>query len=448
MSSDTDTDIHVHTHSHSELDVPVSSRHRKILLSGVASILLVISVVLIFTWPSSSVLSDTTREVRETIDFPSDQRAAVVDSQRVEDCEGQEELPEADRMQCLRVLFDVKSGEVEPDEGRPCQRNQPFNDDPSNDLRYCVLQTFEANSTTTPRFALGQNVVVSYRKSEGVDPQFRYQYADHDRRLILLSVVALFLAAVLIFGAWRGFRAVLGLVVSLIVIGIYVLPALVSGENGFVVALAGGTLVAAFALYLAHGINPSTHIAFISSIGSVLSIAVLAQIFFMLGNFSGFVSEEASYLSAGGTDIDLRGLLVAGVILATLGALDDMTVTQVAAVSEMHNARPDYRFSQLWKSALRIGRDHVASTVNTLALAYVGTSLALMMIFVISQQGLMWIANSEAVAVQIVGALVGSIGLIISVPMSTALAAYAVHHSGEHDRDDEDEHQEKSVETN
>jgi uncharacterized membrane protein len=370
--------------------------------------------------------------VRESIDFPSDQRRAVVDSKEVVVCAGQDLVPEEEVSQCLNILFDVQGHEVTALEGVPCKENQPFSDDPGSDLRYCIEQVFSADGTATPQFSVGDNVVLSYRDTEDVDPEFRYQYADHDRRIVLIAVAILFLVAVLLFGAWRGLLAVAGLVVSLIVIGVYILPALVTGENGFVVALAGGTTVAAAALYLAHGFKSSTHIAFLSSIGSVLSIALFAQIFFVLGNFSGFVSEEASYLSVAGANVDLRGLLIAGVILATLGALDDMTVTQVAAVSEMHNARPDYKFAQLWKSALRIGRDHVASTVNTLALAYVGTSLALMMIFVISQQNLGWIANSEAVAVQIVGALVGSIGLIISVPLSTALAAYAVEHSGEH----------------
>lgn len=278
---------------------------------------------------------------------------------------------------------------------------------------------------------MGDKVVVSYRNDKLMDVTQHYAYADNDRRTIMYFLIIFFILAVFAFGYWRGLLAVLGLFISLVMIISYILPALLIGENGMLVALAGGTAVAFAALYLAHGFNSSTHISFLSSIGTVITIALLAQSFFTLGHFTGYISEEASYLALAGINIDLKGLLIAGVILATLGALDDMTVTQVSAVSEMHMARPDYKFLDLWKSALRIGEDHVASTVNTLALAYVGSSIAVMIVFVVSKLSSSWIINSEAIAADIVGALVGSIGLIISVPLSTAIAAYVVHHSGE-----------------
>lgn len=442
--SDKDETPHVHSHSHSEVAVPVSKKFRNILLALIALVFLLTSIGVILTWPSSSALNKAKDSAHEVIDFPNSQYASVVDNIEKRDCSSEEIVGENEkRTQCKYVLFDVQKRKVTFDEGKPCVKNQPYNKDAGKPVRYCVQQSFDPNSKDSTKFEVGQKVVLSYRVADGISPQFRYSFADQDRRLVLIAVVIIFLIAVIAFGALRGILAVVGLGVSLFIIGIYILPALVSGENGLVVALVGGAGVAAAALYISHGFNSSTHIAFLSSIGSVLSIAFLAQLFFTIGRFTGFVSDEANYLSVANLNIDLRGLLIAGAILASLGALDDMTVTQVAAVSEMHNARPDYKFAQLWKSAVRIGRDHVASTVNTLALAYVGTSLTLMLLFTLSRQSFMWIANSESVAVQIVGALVGSFGLIVSVPLSTALASYAVHTADEHDHDHDDDHSEE-----
>ncbi len=445
MSKSSEVEVHVHSHGHSEFDVPISNKHKKIIWTTVIAVVLFAVVSVIFTWPSPSEVKAVTTEVSNNIDFASDVRPAVVDSSRVDVCPGQEDLDPQNQTQCLIVLFDVTDHEVSPLEGEFCENNQPYNENDELPIRYCVQQTFEPEGATTPQFQDGKKVVLSYRNAEGIEPEFRYSYADNDRRLPIVLLVVLFVGAVLLFGALRGMLAIAGLLVSLLIIIFYVLPALVAGGNGLIIALTGGTLVAAAALYLAHGINYTTHIAFLSSIGSVFSIAFLSTLFFELGNFTGFVSEEAQFLSVGDANIDLRGLLVAGVILASLGALDDMTVTQVAAVSELHKARPDYRFKKLWDSALRIGRDHVAAVVNTLALAYVGTSLALMMLFVLSEQNIIWVLNSEAVAAQLVGALVGSIGLIVSVPLSTAISAFVVDRSDEslctdHDHDhDEDE---------
>ena len=438
-----------HVHSHSDVDLPVSPSHKRNLLIGVLLVFIATFVGIVSTFPSSSAINEASKVARETIDFSEKQVPATVDGFVKRICDGQESLPEAQQKSCNYVLFDSKTKKIPPTEGELCVKNQPFLKDDTKPVRYCVEQAFDFEGSLTPKFEIGQEVVLNYRSSDGISPEFRYQYGDNDRRMILVVLFALFLLAVFVFGRWKGMLAVAGLIMSLVIIVVYILPALVTGENGMIVALSGGAAVAAAALYIAHGFKNSTHIAFLSSIGSVLTIALLAQIFFAFGKFSGFVSEEASFLAASGSGVDIRGLLIAGVILASLGALDDMTVTQVSAVSEIHNARSDYKFAELWKSAVRIGRDHVASTVNTLALAYVGTSLATMVLFVIAKQQLQWVANSEAIAVEITGALIGSIGLIVAVPLSTALAAYAVHQSGEHDHahdqtDESDEEEKKS----
>ena len=138
------------------------------------------------------------------------------------------------------------------------------------------------------------------------------------------------------------------------------------------------------------------------------------------------LSEEVLYLRAFGGELDVQGLLLAGMILGALGALDDMTVTQASAVAELHRSDPGRTRLELYRAAIRIGRAHVASTVNTLALAYVGASLPLLLVFVGSDQGLGRVLTSDVVATEIVRTLVGSIGLVASVPLTTALAARLV----------------------
>lgn len=417
-----------HIHSHSHAAVPVSAKHNRILLYATIGVIVLTVLAIFSTFPTTQNLDKEIKKVRNALDFPVDQYAAKVNFVKTAACEGQDEIETSKKITCKYVYIDVPGRKLNSQEGRPCLDK---NGDGITPIRYCAVQTFYPEQKSYPNFEKGDKIVVSYRNDKLMDVASHYTYADKDRRVLMFVLIALFVFAVFLFGYWRGLLAVVGLFFSLIVIVVYILPALLSGENGLIVALAGGTAVAFVALYLAHGFNSSTHIAFLSSIGTVFFIAFLAQLFFTLGDFTGFISEEANYLGVAGVDIDMRGLLVAGVILASLGALDDMTVTQVSAVSEMHMARPDYKFVHLWKSALRIGRDHVASTVNTLALAYVGSSIAVMLIFVISELSSGWIINSEAIAADIVGALVGSIGLIISVPLSTAIAAYVVHHSGE-----------------
>jgi uncharacterized membrane protein len=177
------------------------------------------------------------------------------------------------------------------------------------------------------------------------------------------------------------------------------------------------------ALFLAHGRGLATAAALLSTFASLALTAILAWIFLEASKFTGFGDESVGFLDALGSQIDPRGLLLAGVVIGSLGVLDDVTVTQVSAVWELRRVSPDANFGELYGRALRIGRDHISSTVNTLFLAYAGASLPLLLLFSEANQGLGSVATREVVAVEIVRALVGSIGLVASVPISTALAA-------------------------
>jgi uncharacterized membrane protein len=166
-----------------------------------------------------------------------------------------------------------------------------------------------------------------------------------------------------------------------------------------------------------------TTVALLSTLAALALTVGLATLFTNLAHFTGTSNEDALLVGLGTSAIDLKGLLLAGMVLGALGALDDVTVTQASAVGELRAADPTLTRRQLYRSGLRIGRDHIASTVNTLALAYAGASLPLLILFTLSGQSLGSVANGEIVAVEIVSTMVGSIGLVAAVPIATWIAA-------------------------
>ena len=255
-----------------------------------------------------------------------------------------------------------------------------------------------------------------------VDPQSIYQFADFDRRLLLLVVAIVFALVVVGLGGWRGATALVGLAMSVLILLMFVLPAILDGRSPVLVAVVGSVAIAFVTMYLAHGFGRMTTIALAGMTAALVLTAVLSAIVVDLAQFTGFASEETSLLTFF-DGIDVTGLLLAGIVLGAAGALDDVTITQAATVWELKAADPSLGSSGLFRRALRVGRDHIASIVNTLLLAYAGASLPLLVLFILARQSLGTIANSEVVAVEIVRTLVGSIGLVAAVPLTTWLAA-------------------------
>jgi uncharacterized membrane protein len=255
-----------------------------------------------------------------------------------------------------------------------------------------------------------------------VDPQSLYQFADFDRRLVLLVVAAVFAGVVVLLGGWRGATALVGLTISVLILLMFVLPAILDGRSAVLVAVVGSAAIAYVTMYLAHGFGRMTTIALLGMISALVLTAVLSAIVVEMARFTGFVAEETSLLTFF-EGIDVTGLLLAGIVLGAAGALDDVTITQAATVWELRAADPSLDNAGLFRRALRVGRDHIASIVNTLLLAYAGASLPLLVLFVLARQSLGTIANSEIVAVEITRTLVGSIGLVAAVPLTTWLAA-------------------------
>jgi uncharacterized membrane protein len=229
-----------------------------------------------------------------------------------------------------------------------------------------------------------------------------------------------------VFGRWKGVGALAGLTMSLAVIVVFVLPSLLDGNNAVLVALVGTSLIAFVALYLAHGLHPTTSVALVSTFAALVVTGALSWVFIAATRFTGYTDDSTQFLDALSVPIDPRGILLAGIVIGSLGVLDDVTVTQVSAVWELRAAQPTMSSSELVRAALRIGRDHISSTVNTLFLAYAGAALPLLLLFSEASQGIGSVATREIVAVEIVRSLIGSIGLVSAVPISTWLAAQVV----------------------
>lgn len=274
----------------------------------------------------------------------------------------------------------------------------------------------------TPRFVAGDEVVVEWSGADPVDPD-AYRIVDFQRGESLVWLAALFAVAVLVLGRWQGLAALAALGVSFAVLMLFVLPAILSGQNPLAVAVVGACLIMFAVLYLTHGLTARTSTAVLGTLLSLGLIGALGAAFSVATSLTGLDDQTSNLIATLGTGVDARGLLLAGVIIGALGVLDDVTVTQTSAVWELRQADPTLGTRALFTAAMRVGRDHVASAVNTLVLAYAGAALPLLLLFEISGRGFGTVLTSEEVATEIVRTLVGSIGLVASVPVTTALAA-------------------------
>jgi len=287
---------------------------------------------------------------------------------------------------------------------------------PEAGLRFDV----DTGETGAPPFDVGDRLKVY--GSPGPDGVF-YAVADYDRLSTMAWLVGLFVVAVLAAGRWHGLRSLLGLAISLLIITTFVVPAILAGSNPLAVAVVGAFVIMLVTLYLSHGLNVKTTTALIGTAGALVLTGLLGVLFAQITKLTGLASEDAQLLANAVQGISLPGLVLAGLIISALGVLDDVTVTQASTVFAVHDADPEQSWGTLFRRAMNVGRDHIASTVNTLVLAYAGASITLLLLFSTGGQAVAEILNSETVAAEIVKTLVGSIGLIAAVPLTTAIAA-------------------------
>jgi uncharacterized membrane protein len=270
--------------------------------------------------------------------------------------------------------------------------------------------SFDTTDLTGNTFRAGQKVRLAVLEQEG-QPPF-YNIRDLERTRPILALVALFMLAVLAFGRWQGMRSLIGLALSFAVIVGFVVPAILRGRSPVPVALVGAMAIMLVSLYLSHGIGRKTTAAVVGTALALGLTAALTAGFVAATSLTGLASEDALSASVLAGGVSLRGLLLAGIIIGGLGVLDDVTMSQASLVFELRRADPTASFGRLVTGALTVGRDHIAATVNTLFLAYAGASLPLLVLFTTGGDPLGTVATAEAVAVEVVRSLCGSIGLI------------------------------------
>jgi uncharacterized membrane protein len=284
------------------------------------------------------------------------------------------------------------------------------------------ITTREPIEPSTPRFTVGDQVVLAYSGGDPADSK-SYRVVDFQRGLPLSLLAALFALVVIVLGRWQGLAALIALGLSFVVLLLFVLPAILAGENPLLVAVTGAGLIMFIALYLTHGLSARTSTAVLGTMVSLALIGVLGALFSAVTKLTGLDEDTALLLGTLGHGLDTRGLLLAGVVIGALGVLDDVTVTQASAVWELRHANPALTWRQLYAAGLRIGRDHVSSAVNTLVMAYAGAALPVLLYSSMSGVGLGTILGSQSIAQEIVRTLVGSIGLVACVPVTTVVAA-------------------------
>ncbi|UNO40909.1 YibE/F family protein [Streptomyces sp. MST-110588] len=287
-------------------------------------------------------------------------------------------------------------------------------------------RTFQTVVTpdATRRYTAGQRVVVAYSPKAPRDLQ--YSVTDVDRTPPMWVLASIFAGAVVVVGRLRGVLALVALVTGFGVLTLFILPAILQGSDPLAVAVVGGSAIMLIALYMCHGLTARTSVAVLGTLASLLLIGLLGSWFIDWAHLTGNTDDQTGLVHGLYPDIEVRGLLLAGIIIGSLGVLDDVTVTQTAAVWELKEADPSASRRTLYRSAMRIGRDHIASVVNTLVLAYAGAALPLLLLFSIAHSSVGTVATSEVVAEEIVRTLVGSVGLVASVPLTTLLAALVV----------------------
>jgi uncharacterized membrane protein len=375
-------------HGHGS-SAPVSARTRRIVTAIVIPCVVITAIAMVFLWPGG---------VAKPTNSDTEQRAyAEVLTIEEQPCPAGQTPAAGPKLPCGKATVRINDG---PGSGTTVTVNLP-------------------QGPGAPSLAVGDKVVLAFvpDSTPGVDA---YSIIDHQRGQPLVLMLALCAAIIVVFGRWRGLSAILGLAVSFAALLWFVIPGILSGESPLLVAIVGAAAIMFAVLYLTHGVNVHTSVAVLGTLGALVLTGVLGAVFTATTKLTGFGDEETLYLSILQGNVDMRGLLLAGIIIGALGVLDDVTVTQASAVAEL--APTATSRLELYRAATRVGRDHVASAVNTIILAYAGASLPLLLLVAAGGRDVSDLLTSEFLAAEIVRSAVGTIGLVAAVPITTALA--------------------------
>jgi uncharacterized membrane protein len=257
-----------------------------------------------------------------------------------------------------------------------------------------------------------------------------YTITDQYRAPILLWLGVLFFVIVLAVSQFKGFTSILGMVISLGVLVFYMVPAITNGANPVLISVIAAGIISALIIYLGHGFNYRSHVSLFCMLVTLAIVAIMSSLVVRVAYLNGIGDENATFLQFSGLKpINLQGLFLGGIILAALSVLDDSVVSQVSVISQLKNVKKDITHKELFFRGMEVGRDHISTLVNTLILAYAGASLPLFILLTMNNSHIpLWVTlNDQMIAEEIVRTLTGSIGLVLSIPLTTFIAVFVLH---------------------
>ena len=395
---------HSHSHSHSSGPAPLGPVAAKVVVGLLVAIAVAVLAGAALLWPAEQKV-DIPLPYQNSAGTAVTTEAGTVVSTRAAVCGDQS----------VGTVLTAEPPRVDGD--AQCVQSQIAIDSGPNEGAYTLVEF--SGGPGQPNLAVGEHV----RITRQVDPTGATTYAfyDYERSWSLIGLAAVFAIVVVAVARWRGLRALIGIVVAFVVLVVFLLPALRDGASAVPVSLVASAIILYAVIYLAHGVSLRTSAALLGTLTSLLLAAVLSWAAIELTHLTGLSQEDNNAVAAYLGNVSITGLLLAGFIIGSLGVLNDVTITQASAVFELAEHGGSRR--SIFVGAMRVGRDHIASTVYTLVLAYAGSALPLLLLFSVANRSLGDVLTSENVAIEIARSAVGGIALALSVPLTTAIAA-------------------------
>lgn len=288
-----------------------------------------------------------------------------------------------------------------------------------------AIETGTLPMANIQKYKVGDKVLINHSKGSNLEDIF--YITDYIRRDSIIWLFFIFIVLVLAISHWQGLASLLAMGFTFLVIFIFIIPKIAAGADPVSIVILASLLIIPVTFCMSHGASKKTLAAIIGTVIALIITGIFSNIFVNAAHLTGFASEEAAFLQTfkQGT-VNIKGLLLAGIIIGALGVLDDITISQSAIVFQLKETNPKIKVEELYSRTMKIGKDHISSMVNTLILVYTGASLPLFLLFTDSSQSFLQVINFEPIADEIIRTLVGSIGLILAVPITTIVACFIV----------------------
>ena len=391
---------HAHLeHAHPTVETAATRRRANRLLIAILGPLTLVTIIgMILLWPSGD---RSNIQLVESYGGLSTQTGTVSDAS-IEPCQGYSDQSEEPIVECLVV-------DVEPDGGSAA-----------------VSLEIPPEITSQMSIADGSHIRYLDLGERAVAGQQQHIFIDFVRTIPMALLAGVYALVVILVARWRGFRALLGLAGAYAVMAYFILPGLVEGKPPLLLALVGSSVIMIGVLYFAHGFSARTSTALLGTIFGLIATALIAAWASGASQLTGLNDDADFYLQTVSENVSLSGIMLCGLIISGLGVLNDVTITQSSAVWEMHELAPESSARRLFAGAMRVGRDHIASTVYTIVFAYAGAALPLLILTSLQGRPFEEAVTGGELAEEIVRTLVGSIGLVLAIPVTTAIAVLVV----------------------